>query len=108
MVKKAEKIRKRSPLLPVFGLIIAVGLFAIAYVLSTEVVVKMPQVRNVVASNLPLARWAFAFAIWLVFLGVAYFVVALAAGKDPDAARDMPLPTRQKDLPEHLRRKKRR
>ena len=108
MVKKAEKIRKRSPLLPVFGLIIAVGLFAIAYVLSAEVVVKLPQVRNVVSSNLSLARWAFAFAIWLLFLGAAYFVVALAAGKDPDAGRNVPLPPRQKDLPEELRRKKRR
>ena len=107
MVKKAEKTQKRSPLLPVFGLITAVGLFVVAYVLSSQVVVKMPQVKTVVSSNLPLATWAFAFVIWLVFLGLAYFVVAVAAGKDPDVNR-MPLPTRQKDLPEHLRRKTRR
>ena len=43
MVKKAEKIRKRSPLLPVFGAIIAIGLFAVSYILSSQVVVKMPQ-----------------------------------------------------------------
>jgi cation transporter-like permease len=107
MVKQAEKIRKRNPLLPVFGLIIAVGLFAVAYILSSQVVIKLPQVRGVIGGNQSLATWAFAFVLWLVFLGVAYFFVALAAGKDPDQKR-MPLPTRQKDLPEHLRRKKRR
>ncbi len=108
MVKKAETVRKRSPLLPVFGLIIAVGLFAVAFVLSSEFIVKMPQVRNVVRDNLQLAKWAFAFIVWLLFLGVAYFVVALAAGKDPDASREIPLPPRQKDLPPELRRKTRR
>ncbi len=108
MVKKAENLRKRSPLLPVFGLIIAVGLFAISYVLSSEVVVKMPQVSRVIGGNGALARWAFAFVIWLVFLGVAYFVVALAAGKDPDSGKNIPLPPRQKDLPPDQRRKTRR
>jgi hypothetical protein len=108
MVKKAEKIRKRNPLLPVFGIIVAIGLGAIAYIVSTEVILKMPQVRNVVGSNVVMARWAFTLVVWLVLLGVAYFFVALAAGKDPDVGKHMQLPTKQKDLPQELRRKTRR
>jgi hypothetical protein len=105
MVKKAEVVRKRSPLLPVFGLITAVALFAIAYVLSSEVVVKIRQVRDTIPlQNMPLARWAFAFVIWLVLLGVAYFLVSLLVGKDPETATNVVLPTKQKDLPKEQRR----
>ena len=107
MVKKAEKVRKRNPLLPVFGAIVAVGLGAIAYVVSSQFVIKIPQVRNTIAGNEPLATWAFTFIIWLVFLGLAYFVVAVGAGKDPDT-KQPPLPPRQKDLPPEQRRQKRR
>jgi|GraSoiStandDraft_16_1057320.scaffolds.fasta_scaffold1072654_2 hypothetical protein len=108
MVKKAEKIRKRNPLLPIFGMIVAIGLGAIAYIVSSEVILKMPQVRTVVGANTVMAKWAFAFVVWLVLLGVAYFLVAMAAGKDPDAGKHMQLPTKQKDLPQELRRKTRR
>ncbi len=108
MVKKAEKITKRSPLLPVFGLLIAVGLGAIAYVLSNEFVLKMPQVRAVIGDSVPLARWAFTLIIWLMLLGIAYFLVAVLTGKDPESAQQYKLPTKQKDLPASQRRKTRR
>ena len=100
MVKKAETQRKRGALTPVFGLLLAVGLFAIAYVLSDGVVMHMPAVRATLVDNSTkgTATIAFAVGIWVIFLALGYFVVAILAGKDPEDAKQIPLPTKQKDL----------
>ncbi|MCC7447647.1 MAG: hypothetical protein IT324_09535 [Anaerolineae bacterium] len=90
MVKKAEVQRKRSPLLPVFGLILAVALFAIAYGVTDLVILKIPGVYAQVASQLQTARIAFSFGIWLVLMAIVFFLVALLTGKDPDKAPPLP------------------
>jgi len=99
MVKKAEVQRKRHPLTPVFGLLLAAGLFAVAYFLSATVVMKLPSVSSAVASDQrTLATIGFAVGIWVLFLAVAFFLVAMLAGKDPNDAKQMPLPPRAKDM----------
>ena len=97
MVKQAEKVQKRSPWLPVFGLILAGGLFAIAWVIAGEVI-RMPQVRNVAAGLKYQAQLGFGFMIWLVLLALAFFLVAILTGKDPESAKGIPMPPKQKDL----------
>jgi hypothetical protein len=99
MVKKAEVQKKRHPLTPVFGLLLAVGLFAIAYFLSATVVMKLPSVRTAVASNqMTLATVGFAVGIWVLFLALSFFLVAMLAGKDPEDAKQIPLPPKAKDM----------
>jgi hypothetical protein len=99
MVKKAEVQKKRSPLTPVFGLLLAVGLFAVAYFLSATIVMKMPAVKTAVASNqMTLATVGFAVGIWVLFLAVGYFLVAILAGKDPEDAKQIPLPPKSRDM----------
>ncbi len=89
MVKKAEVQRKRSPLLPVFGLILAVALFVIAYGLA-DLVIMRPEIYRQVASQLQTARIAFSVGIWLVLMAITFFLVALLVGKDPDKAPPLP------------------
>jgi|SRR5579871_2584768 len=99
MVKKAEVQKKRHPLTPVFGLLLAIGLFAIAYFLSAGPVWSMSAVHNAVGNaNKPVAILGIAFGIWLLFLAVAYFLVAVLAGKDPEDAKQIPLPPKAKDM----------
>jgi hypothetical protein len=104
MVKKAEKLKKRSPWVPVFGLITAVALGAVAYVISAYVVIKMPQVKSVIAGMERQATIAFAVGIWLALLATAFFLVALIVGKDPESAKDIPLPPKAKDKPKGYRK----
>ncbi len=75
MVKKAEKENKRSPLLPVFALLLIVGLLAVAYVTY---------------------RIAFTIAIWVALLAISYFLVAVLVGKDPNDTDAIPLPPKTK------------
>ncbi len=99
MVKKAEVQKKRHPLTPVFGLLLACGLFAIAFFLSATVVMKLPSVVNAVPSGQKmLATVGFAVGIWVLFLALAFFLVAMLAGKDPEDAKQIPLPPKAKDL----------
>lgn len=90
MVKKAEVQRKRSPLLPVFGLILAIALFVIAYGLADLAIKKIPGVFAQVAGQLQTAQIAFSVGIWLVLMAIAFFLVALLSGKDPDKAPPLP------------------
>lgn len=108
MVKVAERRVKRSPLVPVFGLVIALGLAAIAILIVTIVIdsgsvqqlliFKDPQAPNRVVAILGLA-----FVLWLAMLGIAYLLVALLAGKDPDDARRLELPPREVDRKKNRR-----
>jgi hypothetical protein len=100
MVKQAEKERKRSPLLPVFGLLLAAGLFLVAYVVAGEVI-KMPQVKGVVLGMKDTAQLIFGFAIWLGL--ISFFLVAVLVGKDPDSTKGIPLPTRERDIKKRRR-----
>ena len=110
MVKKAEDVKKRGVLVPIFGLITAVGLFGIAYYFSYNYIVKMDAIKGKLPGAMITATGTgtlvFAVGIWLVFLAIAFFVVSLLVGKDPDDARQVKLPPREKDLPKSQRRTK--
>jgi hypothetical protein len=102
MVKHAEKLKKRSPWIPVAGAIIAVSLGVISWMVSANVVVKMPQVvANIPNSMMGTAKIVFAFGIWLGLIAFAIFLVAMLAGKDPESAKGIPLPPRGKDKNKH-------
>ena len=99
MVKKAEVQKKRSPLTPVFGLLLAGGLFAIALFVSAGPVWNLPAVHNNIASSQKtLAIVGLAVGIWLFLLALAFFLVSILAGKDPEDAKQIPLPPKAKDL----------
>ncbi len=116
MVKKAEVVRKRNPLLPIFGIIIAVGLLVVAMSLvplTIDLINKVSpgfRVRGVdfsiapdpAVAGSPLkltmasgGRLFLGLAIWLFLLAFAYALVAVLAGKDPNSAKDVKLPPRK-------------
>ncbi|GEM_PF-983302 len=110
MVKQAEKRRQRSPLLPIFGLILAVGLFVLAYIAEDPLVSVVNQVAKQSITLPPpaaqltpkfvmpsLGRLGVAFAIWLILLALAYTFVAVIGGRDPESAKGMQLPPRTKE-----------
>lgn len=85
MVKQAEKRRKRSPLLPVFGLVLALGFAAIAYVLSVPAYdFLMRQRVNFGTLGVNTAQLLIAAAIWIVLFGSSMFLVAILAGRTYD------------------------
>lgn len=98
MVKEAEKIVKRSPLLPIYGLIIGVGLGIVAWllkeiILSPTTPVFLRPIRDAVAalgSRQGLGEFVVAFGIWVILIGIAYFIVALMTGKDPHMPDKLP------------------
>jgi uncharacterized BrkB/YihY/UPF0761 family membrane protein len=101
MVKKAEKENKRSPLLPVFALLLIVGLLAVAYVITDQVVLKTGnfiggKVLAVIGQANTTYRIAFTIAIWVALLAISYFLVAVLVGKDPNDADAIPLPPKTK------------
>jgi hypothetical protein len=100
MVKIAKKEHKRGPLAAIFGLILAVGLFAVSYIISAEYIIrKVVQVRDAVAHfGRPTATLIFAFGIWIVLLAAAFFIVAILVGQDPESAKKDPLPPKKKDM----------
>ncbi len=114
MVKQAEKIRQRNPLLPIFGLIIAIGLFVVAMYLVKPISGVITKVSGngdfVSALGTPIepvlspkfrlpstASLGVAFAIWLILLALTYTLVAVLAGRDPNSAKNIQLPPRTKE-----------
>ncbi len=108
MVKQAEKLRKRNPLLPVFGMLLAVGLFGVAFVLVDpamkliQTLLKKTSAPPLIwppmyGENENLQRIAIAFAMWLIFLIIAWTFVAIATGKDPNSPKDIEMPPRTKE-----------
>lgn len=105
MVKKAEIERKRSPLTPIFGLILAGGLLAASFAITKLFILhggnfvgnKVLGVLQVAPNNVPVTYVvAFTVAIWVLLLAVAYFLVAVMVGKDPNDTNAIPLPPKQK------------
>ena len=107
MVKIAEKERKRHPLTAVFGLLIAVGLFGISYVLTTEVIMKRFNQVAVAIKQLPnptVGRILISVAVWVFLLALSFGVVAILAGKDPEDTSKIPLPPRESDKKKNKRK----
>ena|SRR5689334_18359225 len=110
MVKQAAKENKRSPLLPILGLLLAVGLLAIAYVLVDQVVLKTGNfigghVLAVIGQSTTTYRIAFTVAIWVALLAVSYFLVAVLVGKDPNDKDAIPLPPKNQNKPKTFKRR---
>ncbi len=104
MVKQAEKIRKRNPWQPVFGLVIAIGLLIVAFALEDPLAELIRRYIPNATFSLPVATSHFdvtralvAFMIWLVLMAFAFALVAILAGKDPNSAKDIQLPPRTKE-----------
>ncbi len=98
MVKQAEKHVKRNPLLPIFGLIIAIGLGIAAWFGSDLLIQAVPQLKaNFGAENpqAPTGHIAITIGLWLAALAFTFFLVAVLTGRDPDSAKGMKLPPRQ-------------
>src|SRR5258708_7918960 len=102
MVKKAEEKKVRSPLLPVFGLIMAVSLFSVAFLFASGPVPDNPPVQGMFQqmdrADIPKAIIGLAVGIWVIFLAAAVFLVAMLVGRDPEDAKQLPLPPRSADL----------
>ncbi len=116
MVKQADKTKKRSPLVPILGLFLAIGFLVIAFMIAVLVIQNVPQVHNAMASLAPLkinnqlipigdapnggkvyltmGHVGFTIMFWFVLAALGYFLVTIAAGKDPESAKNIPLPTR--------------
>jgi hypothetical protein len=97
MVKIAEKQKKKSPLSGVYGLLLAIGLYAVSYILTSEVLLKIPAVKNNVGTLDVQGKLLFSIGLWVVLLGLSFFLVAILAGNDPDKSSNVPLPPRGKD-----------
>jgi len=94
MVKQADKDTRRNPLLPVFGLLLAAGLFAIAYFLSSTYIIHNRYVLSIMGAPSVKNAVIFAIGVWVILLAMAYFLVAVLVGKSPDAP--IPLPPKKK------------
>ncbi|HVO42770.1 MAG TPA: hypothetical protein VMT34_09110, partial [Aggregatilineales bacterium] len=117
------KIEKKNPLSPIYALGLMLGLFIVAYIISGELFVgkpfAVPRIFPVPALagsastmgtiftplpdpndvqnrklSIPVAQLAFAGGLWLALLGLAYFAVTMLAGRDPEDARQIPLPSK--------------
>jgi hypothetical protein len=84
-------------LLPVFGLIIAIGLGVAAW-LSSDVLIKaVPQLKSNfegTGQQATLGHVAIAVGLWLAMIAFAFFLVAVLAGKDPESTKGIKLPPR--------------
>ncbi|NPV68315.1 MAG: hypothetical protein HPY64_14330 [Anaerolineae bacterium] len=85
MVKRVEYKRRRNPLLPIFGAILAIAFGVIAYVLLPYVQ-RYLRTQGISFGTLsPLASDLLVGAVlWLVMFGVSMFIVAILAGRDYD------------------------
>jgi hypothetical protein len=98
MVRQAEKHETKNPLLPVFGLIIAIGLGVAAWFGSDLLIQAVPQLKSNfggVGQQATIGHVAIAIGLWLALLALAFFLVALLTGKDPESAKGMKLPPRE-------------
>ncbi len=104
MVKQAEKRRNRSPFLPVLGLLLAVVLFAVAWA-SAQLLVQIKAIKSALnglqmvklfGTPVNQGQIMLAFMLWLVFLAIAYFLVAVLSGKDPESTKDIPMPQKNR------------
>ncbi|MHB8625841.1 MAG: hypothetical protein ACYDBJ_20915 [Aggregatilineales bacterium] len=110
-IKQAEKRRHRSPLLPIYGIIIVVCLYIVAYALENPLadlirrvapqssfILPPPDVQFTPTFVMPsTGRLLVAVVIWVVLLAFVYFLVSLLTGRDPDSAKNLQLPPRTKE-----------
>ena len=98
-IRQADHTRKRNPLLPVFGLLIAITVFIFSYAIEEPFIKliqsKFPQ-AGIAQSAEPFGttRMLFTFGIWLVLLVIFSLLVAILSGRSPDNAKGLIMPPR--------------
>ena len=104
-IAREEKKKPRNPLAPIFGLILALGLAALAYFLAQLIIPEVQQLRTVYVIETVAANGTKELFIknegilvvggllWLLLLGTAYALVAILAGpskRDLENKRKLP------------------
>ncbi|MFN7210118.1 MAG: hypothetical protein ACK4P1_06965 [Aggregatilineales bacterium] len=104
-IAREEKKKPRNPLAPIFGLILALGLAALAYFLAQLIIPEVQQLRMVYVIETVAANGTKELFIknegilvvggllWLLLLGSAYALVAILAGpskRDLENKRKLP------------------
>lgn len=104
-IAREEKKKPRNPLAPIFGLILALGLAALAYFLAQLIIPEVQQLRMVYVIETVAANGTKELFIknegilvvggllWLLLLGTAYALVAILAGpskRDLENKRKLP------------------
>lgn len=104
-IAREEKKKPRNPLAPIFGLILALALAALAYFLAQLIIPEVQQLRMVYVIETVAANGARELFIknegilvvggllWLLLLGTAYALVAILAGpskRDLENKRKLP------------------
>ncbi len=104
-IAREEKKKPRNPLAPIFGLILALGLAALAYFLAQLIIPEVQQLRMVYVIETIAANGTRELFIknegilvvggllWLLLLGTAYALVAILAGpskRDLENKRKLP------------------
>ena len=98
-IRQAERVRRRNPLLPVFGILIAITLMIFSYAVEEPFIkliqTKFPQ-AGIAQSADPFSttRMLFTFGIWLVLIVIFSLVVAILGGRSPDSAQNLIMPPR--------------
>ena len=97
MVKQAIKEKKRSPWVPVAGLILAIGLGVVAIFLTNMIIDQniagLGGALQSTGANYNISKFALGLILWLIMTGTGYFIVSLLVGKDPDpmSAKNIPM-----------------
>ena len=82
---KQNKKKKRNPLLPIIGLVLALSFAGIAYVVEPPVEAFLVNSGVSLSGLAPTTlRLLLAGMIWLVLFGTAMFIVAILSGHTPD------------------------
>jgi hypothetical protein len=93
--------KKVNVMLPVFGLVLAIALAILAFVLSEPIVRSVPQLRDIKAGVrvggelISWGRLLVAGGMWTVMMTFSYLLVAVLAGRDPKDTSKMKLPPRK-------------
>jgi hypothetical protein len=109
-IVQSEKRRKRSALTPIYGLIVVLCLYVVAYALESPVIalinklkpglnfqLKPPDISFSPFTMPSSDHLLFAIPIWIVFLALAYFLVAILSGRSPNTGKDIIMPPRTKE-----------
>ncbi|MBX3085417.1 MAG: hypothetical protein KF716_27530 [Anaerolineae bacterium] len=102
MVKQAVKEKKRSPLVPVAGLLLALGLAVVAYFLTNLIIdqnfMGAGAALKSTGANYNISFFALAVILWLIMTAIGYFLVSLLVGKDPDPMSAQNIPMRPRNI----------
>lgn len=87
-----KKKRRVNPLLPVLGILMAIAVAVIAYILVPYIVDQWPALNRIITSGQNIhvlwppsrERIIFTVVMWAVVFGAFMFVVALMVGRHPD------------------------